>query len=399
MTPNHLEYASIESFQSYKDPKLIEKAQVNIGSQRTEMPRYDRRGRVGNVKSSNNKDIFGRLQRLVQGTNKGFFEASRDEKRGETGRFRREGGFDSRSPNGNYSQVVGSRENAKRYGQREQNFNMRGEESFPQSYNNTNDHINFNYSNEYYDTQDFEGTSPEFLQSLGFKSFTEVGSPNKSVSYSEILPSKEQGKNPYQKSRGQAGEFSYKQGINIIENEGENEGLNIRGYKNARIEEERVLKEQKGNMRIDGVSDKANEVINSLLGDLGNSGIYHSLMKKLEEKSLQSPSHFKFNKEKSALLGSQSPMGTQKETQTNRVDIKAEEISEIRQSKMEGKKDTLLNEFSLGGRTEKYVSVNMIKRHLESNEIFAEDIVDEVFRYLEDNVVNKNYFMQVMSVS
>jgi len=55
-------------------------------------------------------------------------------------------------------------------------------------------------------------------------------------------------------------------------------------------------------------------------------------------------------------------------------------------------------EHTFGMRTEKYVSVNMIKRILDRNSIYTEDIVDEVFRYLGENIVNKNYFAQIIGV-
>jgi len=403
-SPIHLDYGQIDSFQSYKDSKIIEKSSKNIIPQKVEISRYDKRVRGGNIKASTNKDIFGKLQRLVQGTNKGYFDASQEDRRAEIGRKRE---LEDKNRIGNYSHMVSRKENSKRYGFREQSYNTRNDDSFPQSYSNINHnhvllenthHLNFNDSNGHYDAQDFEGTSPEFLQSLGFKSFTEITSPNKSVSYSEMLPKREQGKNTYQRSKGQAGDFahernkqSYNPEIGVYDEQNTQE-------RNIRREDERIYLRDKENLRIDGVSDKANEVINGLLGDLGKSGIYHSLLKKLEktQQSIErSPPHFKSfeegeNKEQNITLVSESPFESKKKIQTRNLKTEASDIQK-------DKNDILLNEFSVGGRTEKYVSVNMIKRFLESNEIYAEDIVEEVFRHLDDNVVNKNYFMQVMS--
>jgi len=46
---------------------------------------------------------------------------------------------------------------------------------------------------------------------------------------------------------------------------------------------------------------------------------------------------------------------------------------------------------------ETYLSVSTIKKLFEENEVFAEDLVDELFRYLGEIVVNKNYFTQILT--
>lgn len=51
-------------------------------------------------------------------------------------------------------------------------------------------------------------------------------------------------------------------------------------------------------------------------------------------------------------------------------------------------------------RTEEtYLSVTTIKNLCTANEVYAEDLVDEIFRYLGEIVVNKNYFTQILTVS
>ena len=51
-----------------------------------------------------------------------------------------------------------------------------------------------------------------------------------------------------------------------------------------------------------------------------------------------------------------------------------------------------------GGRPRRYVSVNLLKKIFDENAIYTENILDEIFMYLEDYVVNKNYFVQILTV-
>ena len=46
---------------------------------------------------------------------------------------------------------------------------------------------------------------------------------------------------------------------------------------------------------------------------------------------------------------------------------------------------------------ERLLPIHMLKKLFESIKMYAEDLIDEIFRYLNDNFVNKNYFVQMLT--
>jgi Ca2+-binding EF-hand superfamily protein len=68
-------------------------------------------------------------------------------------------------------------------------------------------------------------------------------------------------------------------------------------------------------------------------------------------------------------------------------------------SPMNGDLNRSLLDTSINGinRSERFISVNLLKKIFDDVAIFAEDIVDEVFRYIGEHIVNKNYFVQIMT--
>jgi len=168
-----------------------------------------------------------------------------------------------------------------------------------------------------------------------------------------------------------------------------------------------------GNFKISGVSERTKEVLQSLLGDVGNGEMYQNIMRKLEEsaaaQTLATQSqqvtesddhhhHLRTTKElsHSGIGYGQTTASINKPFTDRRTEYETENPTEERRGVSLGGEAEI--GFGLGLRTEKYVSVNMIKRILDANLIYTEDIVDEVFRYLGENIVNKNYFAQIIGV-
>jgi len=171
---------------------------------------------------------------------------------------------------------------------------------------------------------------------------------------------------------------------------------------------EGTIRSEKGNFKLSGVSERTKEVLSSLLGDIGNGEMYQNIMKKLEDNAAaqalatrsEQPEYTESDDQhhqKNTKELSRSGIGFGQTTvSTNRrAEFETEiPIDERRGVSLGGEGEVV--GLGLGLRTEKYVSVNMIKRILDSNLIYTEDIVDEVFRYLGENIVNKNYFAQII---
>ena len=45
----------------------------------------------------------------------------------------------------------------------------------------------------------------------------------------------------------------------------------------------------------------------------------------------------------------------------------------------------------------KMITIHALKQFCEQNQIYAENLVDEIFRYLNEHLVNKNYFLQILN--
>ena len=185
---------------------------------------------------------------------------------------------------------------------------------------------------------------------------------------------------------------------------------------------ERKSEIDRADARLSGVSERTKEVLQSLLGDLGNGELYQNLMRKLESNATQMDTEHRldndinqndYNQENGLenlrsvdeeLRHSTGMYGLEQTTSKSIVSrkegtgLRSDLEDDLRADARKGIAMGLEGEHTLGLRSEKYVSVNMIKRILDANQIYAEDIVDEIFRYLGENLVNKNYFAQIIGV-